>query len=268
MQDVSRRLFLSIGSGALAAGAAGCAGAATPPGAAPATGAMRCIGVLGGLGPQATMDFEQRVHRAAQRRIPPRLNSGYPPMVVHFCRHAPFVVDEHGVPVPPLRPHPRLLDAARQLGALADFLVVPSNGAHLLHAPIEAAAGRPVLSMIDAVLTEVGRRGWHRVGVLGLGEPVVYTEPLRARGLECTTLTAAAREALDDAIFRTMEGRERATSALVARAALAELRAGGVDGVVLGCTELPVMLGGDADAADLVNTTEVLAEAALTAAIA
>src|SRR5262245_30993925 len=40
---------------------------------------MKTIGVLGGLGPQATMDFEARVHRVAQRLIPPDKNCGYPP---------------------------------------------------------------------------------------------------------------------------------------------------------------------------------------------
>lgn len=212
------------------------------------------------------MEFEQRLHRAAQRRIPPHLNSGYPPMVVHYCRHAPFVVDERGAPVPPLRAEPRLLAAARQLGGVCDFLVVPSNGAHVLHQAIEAAAGKPLLSMVDAVLADVARRGWRRVGVLGLGEPVVYTEPLAARGIACTTLAEPTRGRLDDAIFRTMEGRDVAAGAAAARAAVAELRGHGVDGVILGCTELPVLLGADADAADLVNTIEVLAEAALAAA--
>jgi aspartate racemase len=189
-------------------------------------------------------------------------------MVVHYCRHAPFVVDARGVPVPPLRPEPRLLAAARQLGRVCDFLVVPSNGAHLLRDAIEAAAGKPLLSLVDATLAEVARRGWRHAGVLGLGEPVVYTAPLAARGVECATLTEPARGRLDDAIFRTMEGRELAAGAAAARAAVAELRSLRVDGVILGCTELPVLLGSEADAADLVNTTEVLADAALAVALA
>jgi aspartate/glutamate racemase len=41
---------------------------------------MKTIGVLGGIGPQATMDFEQRLHQAPQRLIPRRGNSGYPPL--------------------------------------------------------------------------------------------------------------------------------------------------------------------------------------------
>ena len=59
---------------------------------------MKTIGVLGGLGPQATMDFEVRVHRESQRRIPPRQGCGYPPMIVHYHRHPPFRVDDDGHP--------------------------------------------------------------------------------------------------------------------------------------------------------------------------
>jgi hypothetical protein len=77
---------------------------------------VKTIGVLGGFGPQATMDFEARVHRVAQRLIPPRWNAGYPPMVVYYCRHAPFIVTDEGVPRLPLRPDPRLLEAAKLLG--------------------------------------------------------------------------------------------------------------------------------------------------------
>ena len=64
---------------------------------------MKTIGVLGGLGPQATMDFEARIHRVAQRLIPPNKNGGYPPMVVYYCRHPPVLLTEEGKPRLPFR---------------------------------------------------------------------------------------------------------------------------------------------------------------------
>jgi aspartate racemase len=139
---------------------------------------VKTIGVLGGLGPQATMDLEARIHRAARRLIPPDRNGGYPPMVVFYCRHPPMRVDDRGRPLHPVRVDPRLLDAARVLGGLADFLVVPSNGVHLFGDQIERASGRRLVSMVDATIRDVRRREWRSVGVLGLGRPVVYTEPL------------------------------------------------------------------------------------------
>ena len=83
---------------------------------------MKTIGVLGGLGPQATMDFESRVHTVAQRLIPPSGNGGYPPMVAYYYRFVPFIATEDGSRVLPLRPDPRLVDAAAKIGGMADFI--------------------------------------------------------------------------------------------------------------------------------------------------
>src|SRR5262245_880121 len=163
---------------------------------------MKTIGVLGGLGPQATMDFEARVHATSQKLIPPHLNSGYPPMVVYYHRYPPFVVDERGIYIPPRRPEPRLTEALGKLGEMVDFLVITANAPHLLLGLIEETSGRKVLSMINVTLEEVGRRGWRRVGVLGLGEPAIYLEPLGKMGVECEILSGESgglRDRLDQA---------------------------------------------------------------------
>jgi aspartate racemase len=257
---MSRRQAIAVGAAALAVGARGRAGA-TPTG-----GDMKTIGVLGGLGPQATMDFEARVHRAAQRLIPPDKNRGYPPMVVYYFRHSPALLTAEGQPMVPHRPDPRLFEAARRLGSLADFLVIASNGVHLLHAEIERAAGRKVLNMIEATLAEVRRRGWRRVGVLTLSRPVVYTRPLARDRIAYETLDADVQAALDAAIFRVMEGRDDAGSA-AARRAVSALRTRGVDGLILGCTELPLLLREDTEAEDLINPGQLLAEAAVKLAL-
>ena len=55
---------------------------------------MRTIGVLGGIGPQATMDFETRVHAEARCLLKPHLNEGYPPMVTVYLRHAPVLLGD------------------------------------------------------------------------------------------------------------------------------------------------------------------------------
>src|SRR5690349_15523229 len=118
---------------------------------------MKTIGVLGGIGPQATMDFEQRVHRIAQRLVPQDFGYGYPPMVVWYCRHPPVIVKSDGRAEFPLRPDPRILDAAAKLGPLCDLLAVACNSAHAFRDDLERASGRRIVSMIDATLAEVRR---------------------------------------------------------------------------------------------------------------
>lgn len=78
---------------------------------------MKTIGVLGGLGPQATMDFEARLHAVSQQLIAPHGNRGYPPMLVYYYRNAPFLMQDDHMPVLPLQADPRLLEAVKKLGA-------------------------------------------------------------------------------------------------------------------------------------------------------
>ena len=223
---------------------------------------MKTIGVIGGIGPQATMDFEARIHRVSQRRIAPRFNSSYPPLVVYFHRRAPLVVDQEGMPILPIRVDPELLKAVAAIGPMVDFLVITSNGAHRFAEDIERASGRPVLSMVDRVVEEVERRKWRRVGLMTLGRPTIYSEPLERKGIAFEALSDQDQSAIDRAIFAVMEGREDDASKRVAREAVENLRRRGVDGVILGCTELPFLVepGGEAD---LIHPIELLAEAAV-----
>jgi aspartate racemase len=230
---------------------------------------MRRIGVLGGISAQATMDFEARVHRVCQRLVPQDWNAGYPPMVVWYHRHLPVRLDDDGRPIVPMQVDPRLVDAAAWLGKAVDFLVIPCNAAHVGLAEISRVAGCPVLSMIDHTLDEVARRGWRRVGVLGFhAAPPLYTDPLRRRGIQCETIDAPLQARLNAAIQAVAEGREGEAERDAARTAVATLRAVPVDGVVLGCTEIPLLLGEDAEARDLVSPLTLLAEAAVRRAIA
>ena len=237
--------------------------AASPAGGPSAPRSLKTIGVVGGIGPQATMEFERQVHRASQRLLPQLANSGYPPMVVVFHRRPPIVLGADGAPVRPVRLDPVLAQMLAKLGSMADFLVITSNGAHMVQKQMEEASGRPILSMIDVTLAEVRRRGWRKVGVIGMGDPLVYTQRLGTMGVASDTLPEEDRHRLDLVFLGFMEGKDDATSRRLASDAVATLRSRGVDGVILGCSELPLLLGQEADAPDLLNPIPLLAEAAV-----
>jgi aspartate racemase len=229
---------------------------------------MKTIGVLGGLGPQATMDFESRVHAVAQRLIPANGNQGYPPMAVYYHRRPPVLMDGDGVPLRPLQIDPRLLDAARRLGSWADFLVITSNGVHHLQAEIESAAELPVLSMVDLAVAEICRRGWQRAGVLTFIEPSIYQQPLEARSIRCEVIGPEQQVLVDAAVHALAAGTSGPAERAHVLAAVDMLRQRGADGVILGCTELPLLLGAASEASDLIDPIALLAEAAVRQAIA
>src|SRR5262249_56919496 len=91
---------------------------------------MKRMGVLGGISPQATMDFEARVHRISQQLIPQDFNRGYPPMVVWYHRRPPVRLDNDGRAVMPMEVDRQLVEAAGGLGSVAAFLVIPRTAAH------------------------------------------------------------------------------------------------------------------------------------------
>jgi aspartate racemase len=147
---------------------------------------------------------------------------------------------------------------------VSDFLVIPCNTAHIGLAAIRRAAGRPVVSMIEVTLDEIARRGCRRVGLLGFhAPPPFYREPLVDRGVACEGIDAALQLRIDAGVRAVMEGRDGKAETEAVREAVGTLRARGVDAVLLGCTELPLLLADEAEAPDLVNPAALLAEAAV-----
>ena len=189
-------------------------------------------------------------------------------MAIYYHRRPPVLMDGDGGPLRPLQLDPCLLDAARRLGSWADFLVITSNGVHHLQAEIEAAAERPVLSMVDLAVAEVCRRGWQRVGVLTFVEPSIYQQPLEARGIRCEVIGPEQQALVDAAVHALAAGTSGPAETAHVMTAVDSLRQRGVDGVILGCTELPLLLGAASEAPDLINPIEYLAEAAVRHAIA
>ncbi|MDX1615221.1 MAG: amino acid racemase [Candidatus Promineifilaceae bacterium] len=228
---------------------------------------MQTIGILGGIGPQATMDFVRRIHDVSQKHITPQDVRGYPPLIVHYCRFPPVLTDEEGRAQQPPQPDPRLLQAAADLGQRTDFLVVTANGPHQFADRIAEAAGTPLLSMIAVTLDRLHMLGWRRVGLIGLGLPHVYMDPLDRQALDTVALPDDLRQALDQAIIAVMEGRDGAAERDTARQALAWFADQDVDGVVLGCTEVPLLVDDVDRRPDLLNPAQLLAEAAVTRAL-
>lgn len=230
-------------------------------------GAMKTIGIIGGVGPQATVDLEMRIHKVAQQVVPPQQNGGYPPMIVEYYRHPPILMSENNQPVFPLQVDPRLLAVAKSLGTRADFLLLPTNGVHRFQHEIENASGRTLLSMIDVTMEEVEKRKWKNVGVLGLMTLEIYTRRLSEMDIAFETVEDELQKKIDKTVFRVMEGRDDENDRAIILHAINELRNKKVDGIIPGCTEIPLLLGKEMNAVDLINPAQLLAEAAIKRAL-
>ena len=232
---------------------------------------MRRIGIIGGFGQWATQDIVNRILKASVVRVPQYGNRGYPPMDIRIVNQAPMKLNPDGSFPDELEPDPSLLEAARFVGTHSDFLILPSNTPHLFKRQIEEASGKPLLSIIDVTVNEVKKRKYKRVGIIAIGLTLkkrLFQDPLDLIGVESVTLPEDMSQAMDEeGIWELQEGAEANDVNASTKAAVAYLREKAVDGIILGCTEIPILLGDEAEATDIINPSQLLAEAAVDRAL-
>ena len=219
-------------------------------------------GVLGGMGPDATVDFLAKVIAATSAEADQD--------------HARMLVD-HNPKVPNRQtallgngedPGPVLAAMAKGLeDAGADFLVMPCNTAHAFARDIRAAVSIPLVSIIDVTVEACRDKG--AVGVLatdGCLNTGIYQDALQQAKIECVLPDANETAELMRLISAIKAGDRGEAIALGMQSVGNALVVKGARAIIAGCTEIPLVLTDDLLAVPLVSSTDVLAE--LTAAIA
>lgn len=165
-----------------------------------------------------------------------------------------------------------LLDSAEKLRrAGADLLICPDNTAHEAIDLIREQSPLPWLHIAEEVASVAAERGFRRLLVLGtkyLMEGPVYPAKLRVRAIEWEIPSPGEREQINTLIFdELVNGRFEEPARDYFRQVIAESRRRGMDAAVLGCTEIPLLIS-DADSSlPTLDSTRILARAALRAAV-
>lgn len=166
-----------------------------------------------------------------------------------------------------------LLASAGKLAALgADFVICPDNTAHQAMPFVEPRSPLPWLHIAEVVAAEAAARGHRTLGLTGtrwLTESEVYPEKLAAHGIAWLRPEAAQRERLGRIIMdELVHGVRRPDSVAEIVSVIADLARRGCDAVVLGCTELPLVIDDTLSPLPTLDSTRLLARAALRRAVA
>lgn len=153
----------------------------------------------------------------------------------------------------------------------AEVVLICSNLMHRVADDVEAALGVPLLRITDAVADRARAEGWDHLGVLGarwVMEEDFYVGRLAARGLQVAVPDAEARTMVDRVVFEELtQGRVEASSREAYTAVVADLAARGAQAVVLGCTEIELLMRGATPAVPLLDSMRAHAEAAAAIAL-
>ena len=161
-----------------------------------------------------------------------------------------------------------LLQSANTLAkAGADFLICPDNTFHQGLPFVESRSPRPWLHIAAVVADEAIRRGFHRIGLLGtrwLVSSEVYPAQLTARGLHYLRPSPVERDEINRIIMQELVCGVFSSGAIAYhQKVMARMKAEGCDAVVLGCTEIPLIMNDANSPLPTLDSTRLLARAAV-----
>ena len=230
---------------------------------------MKCIGLLGGMSWESTVSYYQALNRGIRAQLG-GLHSAR--VLLNSVDFAGIERLQHAGDWPATA---RLLAAeARKLqDGGADFLLIGTNTMHNVAPEIEAAIDIPLLHIADATAAKLRADGITRVGLLGTRftmEQDIYKGRLQERfGLAVLVPDEAGRERVHRIIYDELcLGEIRESSRAEYLAIIEGLAAAGAVAVILGCTEIALLVGDARAAVPLYDTTAIHAEAAVALALA
>lgn len=161
-----------------------------------------------------------------------------------------------------------MLASAEKLARIgADFLICPDNTIHRAFSYLEPRSPLPFLHIAEVTAAEAARRGFRRVGVVGtrwLVESEVYPEKLAARGIGHMRPNAAEGGEINRIIMDELTyGVLKPEAVDEFRRVFTRMKAEGCDAAALACTEIPLIMNDDNSPLPTLDTTRLLAQAAL-----
>lgn len=207
-----------------------------------------------------------------------------------LCSEAPAYMGEHMHPEVSMHTHPLgeymihirsgrwdrvaalMLSSVRKLADIgAQIAICPDNTIHQAFGLVSPESPIPWIHIAESVASEAKKNGFNQLAVTGtkyLMTGPVYSETLKKFGMSCLIPDEAQREKIDDHIFRELvNGIFNETTRLFFNDIIRDLKNRGCEAVVLGCTEIPLIVNPDDCPLPTLDSTRLLARAALKAAL-
>ncbi|HTN48736.1 MAG TPA: aspartate/glutamate racemase family protein [Burkholderiaceae bacterium] len=230
---------------------------------------MKLIGLIGGMSWESSALYYSELNRRVQARL-----GG-----LHSARTLLYSVDFHDIEAMQRAGEwvaaGQLLSRTAQAleSAGADFIVLCTNTMHKVAPAIEAAVRIPLLHIVDPTAAELKRAGYRHVALLGTRftmEQEFYRDRLRdAHGIEALVPDAVERAIVHRIIYEELcVGRVLESSRAQYRRIIEALVGHGAQAVILGCTEITMLIGPQDATVPVVDTTALHARAAVELALA
>ncbi len=203
---------------------------------------MKTIGILGGMSPESTTLYYEHITRTYTQRFG---DYGYPEILIYSVNFQKFVDWQH---------HGQWEEAAREMAAVlerlrlagADFGLIATNTMHMVFEEVQRAVKMPLLSIVQATADAILAARLRSVGLLGTVFTMTekfFREGLERSGISVLVPEPGDQQRINDVIYQELcRGEIRPSSRELFLKIIAGLRDRGAKGIVLGCTEIPLLV--------------------------
>jgi aspartate racemase len=222
---------------------------------------MKTIGIIGGMGPEATAQFYLEMVRIFQRRFGAKYDDNYPETIIYNLP-LPDVVEGKGDESKIIL---MLSATAKKLESVgADFLTIPCNTACRYLQYIEKQVSIPILNIIVETVKKVQSESYSKIGLLATkstAESGMYSECFEKYGIKVILPTGEMQEEITGIIMEILGGKKGMKDRNRLNEIVKYLAKKGAEAIVLGCTDLPLLLKKCDREIILFDTLKILAEA-------
>ena len=225
---------------------------------------QKTIGVLGGMGPAASASCLTRMLQYASDEHGAVLDEEYPPIVLRSIALEGF--DETGA-MEMEKTKAELIAGAQTLEAAgADIVVIPCNTVHFFHKEINESVGIPVFNLIQETTAHVASKHYKTVGLLcseSTNNTQLYQQCLQKQSISTISPSPHQQQSINKVIWNVLANSNNKVDVEVLRYIAHQQISMGAEALILGCTELPLVLQQSHIDIPVIDTLQILSEAAV-----
>lgn len=218
------------------------------------------MGIIGGMSPETTSKFYLNIIKKSRKHC-----NSYPSIIIDSVSF-PFSLEEAIIQKSENENKilPILKESIKRLNKIGvDFIVIPCNTVHIFIDELKKESDAPIISIIDETIKKIKKRGHKNVGLLATKKTIdskLYENSMRKNGINVILPTRKEQNDISRTIVEILRNEVTDNSKNAIKKVMKNLMRRGSESIILGCTDLQIILNKDEFDAKLLDSFEILSE--------
>lgn len=224
----------------------------------------KTIGILGGMGPEASANLYSKIIKYTQQKYGAVQDSEYPPIIIYSLPLLGF--DETGIVDKNLVKKPLIEGVKKLENAGCDLIIIDCNTVHIFYDDMQSAVRIPILNIIEETKKIVIDSGYKKVGLLAsesTNETKLYQKEFAESGIEVISPDEEQQKVLTRVIKHVMGGNQKTIDVIALKNIIEDYIKRGAEAIVIGCTEISLVINQTHTNIKLFDTVEIMIRSAV-----